>query len=362
MPPGTWPFTRFALAVVDLDFAKDQLMLLLNERYLHPNGQIPAYEWNFGDVNPPVHAWALLRLYAIEKEQRGAGDLAFLKDGFHKLMLYYTWWVNRKDPDNQDVFGGGFLGLDNISVFNRSAPLPTGGHLAQSDGSAWMVFFSLSMLQIALELSLHDLAYQSMANKFYEQFLWIQSAMNPSNASSTGLWDEDDGFFYDVLRLPDGRSTPLKVRSLVGLLPLAACSMMMPEQVKQLPEFVAWVKDLNEQRPQLVAGIPTMVRPGVGNRRLLAAVDEVKLRRVLARMLDENEFLSPYGIRSLSRFHQAHPYVVDVGGTEYRVDYLPAESNSRMFGGNSNWRGPIWFPNNGVRGPGRPAAKRKRTL
>ena len=201
-----------------------------------------------------------------------------------------------------------------------------------------------------------------MANKFYEQFLWIQSAMNPSNASSTGLWDEDDGFFYDVLRLPDGRSTPLKVRSLVGLLPLAACSMMMPEQVKQLPEFVAWVKDLNEQRPQLVAGIPTMVRPGVGNRRLLAAVDEVKLRRVLARMLDENEFLSPYGIRSLSRFHQAHPYVVDVGGTEYRVDYLPAESNSRMFGGNSNWRGPIWFPNNGVRGPGRPAAKRKRTL
>ena len=339
-------FHTVALAVVDLDFAKDQVMLLLNERYLHPNGQIPAYEWNFSDVNPPVHAWALLRLYAIEKEQRGAGDLALLKDGFHKLMLYYTWWVNRKDPDNQDVFGGGFLGLDNISVFNRSAPLPTGGHLAQSDGSAWMVFFSLSMLQIALELSLHDPAYQSMANKFYEQFLWIQSAMNPSNASSTGLWDEDDGFFYDVLRLPDGRSTPLKVRSLVGLLPLAACSMMMPEQVKQLPEFVAWVKELNEQRPQLVAGIPTMARPGVGNRRLLAAVDEVKLRRVLARMLDENEFLSPYGIRSLSRFHQAHPYVVDVGGTEYRVDYLPAESNSRMFGGNSNWRGPIWFPMN----------------
>ena len=354
--PDKWEYPWFAawdlafhtvsLAIVDLDFAKQQLLLLLGERYLHPSGQIPAYEWNFSDVNPPVHAWAALRLYAIERDATGKGDLAFLQDAFNKLALNYTWWVNRKDPNNRDVFGGGFLGLDNISVFDRSAPLPTGGQLIQSDGTAWMIFYTLSMLQIALELALHDPVYQSMASKYFEQFLWIQSAMNNLGSGTSGLWNEEDGFFYDALLLPDGQAMPLKVRSLVGLLPLAACSVVFPEQVGHLPEFMARVQWLNENRPHLVAGIPSMGRPGVAGRRLLAVMDETKLRRVLARMLDEAEFLSPYGIRSISRVYKDQPYVVQVSGVEYRVDYLPAESNNRMYGGNSNWRGPIWFPMN----------------
>jgi len=339
-------FHTIALAIVDLDFAKAQLKLMLDERYLHPNGQIPAYEWNFSDVNPPVHAWAVLRVYAIEKESRGEGDISFLQDAFHKLMLNFTWWVNRKDPDNRDVFGGGFLGLDNIGVFDRSAPLPTGGHLEQSDGTAWMAFYALSMLQIALELALHDPAYQGMASKFFEHFLWIHSAMDQIGDRSDELWDEEDGFFYDVLSLPDGRAARLKVRSLVGLLPLAACTAVLPDEVTRLPVFMERVRWLNQHRPELVNTIPSLGQPGIGNRRLLAILDEAKLRRVLSRMLDEAEFLSPYGIRSISRIHRDHPYVVHVGGVEYRVDYLPAESNNRMFGGNSNWRGPIWFPMN----------------
>jgi hypothetical protein len=339
-------FHTVALAIVDLDFAKDQLQLMLNERYLHPNGQIPAYEWNFSDVNPPVHAWAVLRLYAIEKEIRGEGDLVFLQDAFHKLMLNFNWWVNRKDPNNTDVFGGGFLGLDNIGVFDRSAPLPTGGHLEQSDGTAWMGFFASSMLQIALEISLHDPSYQSMASRFFETFLWIYNAMDQIGERADELWDEEDGFFYDVLRLPDGRAARLKVRSLVGLLPLAASAVLQPDEVKRLPQFMERVGWLVEHRPELVKNIPALAEPGIGNRRLLAMLDETKLRRVLARMLDEDEFFSPYGIRSISRVHQEQPYVVHVGGTEYRVDYLPAESNTGMFGGNSNWRGPVWFPMN----------------
>ncbi|KPK11020.1 MAG: glucosidase [Anaerolineae bacterium SG8_19] len=339
-------FHTVALALVDLDFAKDQLELMLNERYLHPNGQMPAYEWNFGDVNPPVHAWALMRVYAIERMLRGQGDIDFLQDAFHKLMLNFTWWVNRKDPDGKDIFGGGFLGLDNIGVFDRSAPLPTGGHIEQSDGTAWMAFYSLAMLQIALELAHHDPAYQSMASKFFEHFLWIYNAMDPLGERGDALWDEEDGFFYDVLRLPDGRATRLKVRSLVGLLPLAACTVVLPDQVQRLPEFMERVFWLNEHRPRLVGSIPSLSEPGPNDRRLLAILDEAKLRRVLATMLDEAEFLSPYGIRSISRFHREHPYVLNVGGAEYRVDYLPAESNSGMFGGNSNWRGPIWFPMN----------------
>jgi hypothetical protein len=339
-------FHTVALALVDLDFAKAQLALMLDERYLHPNGQIPAYEWNFGDVNPPVHAWALMHIYVIEKEIRGQGDLEFLEDAFHKLMLNFTWWVNRKDPDDRDVFGGGFLGLDNIGVFDRSAPLPTGGQLEQSDGTAWMAFYAQSMLRISLELAEHDPTYQSMASKFFEHFLWIQSAMDQPGERSDELWDEEDGFFYDVLRLPDGRATRLKVRSLVGLLSLAACTVLLPDQVKRLPEFMERVRWLNQHRPELVANIPSLGHPGIGDRRLLAALDETKLRRLLARMLDEDEFLSPYGIRSISRVHREQPYVVHVGGVEYRVDYLPAESNSGMFGGNSNWRGPIWFPMN----------------
>ena len=339
-------FHTIALAMVDLDFAKDQLALMLDERYLHANGQLPAYEWNFSDVNPPVHAWALARVYAIERARRGEGDIAFLKDAFHKLMLNFTWWVNRKDPDGKDVFGGGFLGLDNIGVFDRSAPLPTGGHLEQSDGTAWMAFYSLCMLQIALELAQHDPTYQSMASKFFEHFLWIYHAMDPLGASADTLWDEEDGFFYDVLRLPDGRAARLKVRSLVGLLPLAACAVVLPEEVQRLPQFMERVHWLNEHRPALVGSIPSLSDPGPNDRRLLAVLDEAKLRRVLFKMLDESEFLSPYGIRSISQIHREHPYVLNVGGNEYRVDYLPAESNTRMFGGNSNWRGPIWFPMN----------------
>jgi hypothetical protein len=339
-------FHTVALAMVDLDFAKDQLALMLNERYLHPNGQMPAYEWNFSDVNPPVHAWALMHVYAIERAQRGEGDIDFLQDGFHKLLLNFTWWINRKDPDGNDVFGGGFLGLDNIGVFDRSAPLPTGGHIEQSDGTAWMAFYSLTMLHIALELALHDPTYQSMASKFFEQFLWINNAMDPLGERGDTLWDDEDGFFYDVLRLPDGRAARLKVRSLVGLLPLAACTVLLPDHIQRLPEFIERVRWLNEHRPQLVGSIPTLSEPGPNNRRLLSLLDETKLRRILAKMLDESEFLSPFGIRSISQIHREHPYVLDIGGAEYRVDYLPAESNSGMFGGNSNWRGPIWFPMN----------------
>jgi hypothetical protein len=339
-------FHTIALAMVDLDFAKVQLELMLDERYLHPNGQLPAYEWNFGDVNPPVHAWASMNIYLIEKEIRGEGDLDFLQDAFHKLMLNFTWWVNRKDPDGRDVFGGGFLGLDNIGIFDRSKPLPTGGQLEQSDGTAWMAFYALSMLQIALELALHDPTYQSMASKFFEHFLWIHGAMDQLGDQSDELWDEEDGFFYDVLRLPDGRAARLKVRSLVGLLPLAASTVINPDQVTRLPEFMERVRWLNQHRPELVSKIPSLGQPGLGNRRLLAVLDETKLRRILARMLDEDEFLSPYGIRSISRVHREQPFVVHVGGAEYRVDYLPAESNTGMFGGNSNWRGPIWFPMN----------------
>ena len=339
-------FHTVALAMVDLDFAKDQLELMLDERYLHPNGQLPAYEWNFSDVNPPVHAWALMRVYTIERALRGEGDIAFLKDAFHKLMLNFTWWVNRKDPDGKDVFGGGFLGLDNIGIFDRSSPLPTGGHIEQSDGTAWMAFYSLTMLQIAVELALHDPAYQSMASKFFEHFLWIYNAMDPLGAQADGLWDDEDGFFYDVLRLPDGQAQRLKVRSLVGLLPLAACTVLLPDQVQRLPEFMERVSWLYEHRPQLVGNIPALRDPGPNNRRLLAILDESKLRRLLATMLDESEFLSSFGIRGISQIHRERPYVLNVAGAEYRVDYLPAESNTRMFGGNSNWRGPIWFPMN----------------
>ena len=339
-------FHTVALAIVDLDFAKEQLALMLNERYLHPNGQVPAYEWNFSDVNPPVHAWATLRVYAIEKAARGQGDIAFLQDAFQKLMLNFNWWVNRKDPEGNDLFGGGFLGLDNIGVFDRSAPLPTGGHLEQSDGTAWMAFYALSMLQIALELAIDDPAYQSMALRYFEHFLWIHDAMDPEGDDANVLWDDDDGFFYDVLSLPDGRSAQLKVRSLVGLLPLAACEVIRPAEATKLPEFMDRVRWLNDNRPYLVQAIPALGKGGIGDRRLLSLVDEEKLRRILQRMLDEDEFLSPYGIRSISKYHAEHPYVVHVGGVEYRVDYLPAESNSGMFGGNSNWRGPIWFPIN----------------
>jgi hypothetical protein len=341
-------FHTASLALVDLDFAKDQLEMMLGEAYLHPNGQMPAYEWNFSDVNPPVHAFATLTVYEQERVARGRGDVAFLKRAFAKLLLNFTWWVNRKDREGRNVFEGGFLGLDNIGVFDRSSPLPTGGYLEQADGTAWMAVFCQNMLAIAIELATHDPTYTGMAVKFVEHLLWIAAAINRMSAGGEGLWDEQDGFYYDVLRLPDGSGRRLKVRSMVGLLPLAATTVVEPWVHDKLPELIKRVEARIKRMPQLVGFIhPTgKGHLGVNNRGILALVGPDKLRRMLTRMLDESEFLSPYGIRSLSRHHASHPYVMHVDGREYRVPYLPAESDNNLFGGNSNWRGPIWFPVN----------------
>ena len=340
-------FHVIALSVVDEDFAKDQIELMLRSEYLHPNGQLPAYEWNFGDVNPPVHAWATIFTYRLDQASRGEGDVDWLERVFHKLLLNFTWWVNRKDRSGNNLFEGGFLGLDNIGVFDRSAPLPTGGHLEQADGTAWMAMFSQNMLEIATELAMHRPAYAPLAEKFVEHFLWIATSMMHAGGD-TGMWDEEDGFFYDVLRLPDGSAQRLKVRSMVGLLPLCAVTSFEGELLDRYPELGERMRGFLTARPELRTFIhdPTLV--GVNGRRLGSILDEAKLRRVLATMLDESEFLSPHGIRSLSRHHAEHPYVFDVGDAEYRVTYLPAESDSGMFGGNSNWRGPIWMPVNAL--------------
>ncbi len=335
-----------ALTGVDPDFAKQQLGLMLHDLYLHPNGQIPAYEWNFGDVNPPVHAWATWFVYQADKTLRGSGDVEFLKIAFNKLVLNFTWWVNRKDPGGRNVFEGGFLGLDNIGVFDRSAQLPTGGYLEQADGTAWMALFSQNMLDIALELAQHDPAYGEMALKFYQHFLWIAAAMDRVGQHCDEMWDEEDGFFYDLLRLPDGTGTRLKVRSMVGLLPLCASTVFDKEVVERFPDLQERARGFLRQHPELSATIHTPSKLGVKDRRLASILNEDKLRRVLSRLLDENEFLSPYGIRALSKYHLEHPYVFNVHGEEYRVGYLPGESNTGMFGGNSNWRGPIWMPVN----------------
>jgi hypothetical protein len=340
-------FHVIALTLVDPDFGKQQLKLMLRERYMHPNGQIPAYEWNFGDVNPPVHAWSTIFTYRLEKAQKGEGDREWLKSNFQKLLLNFTWWVNRKDRTGRNVFEGGFLGLDNIGVFDRSAPLPTGGSLEQADGTAWMALFCQNMLEIAAELAQTDSDYVDMSLKFTEHFLWIASSM-AHVGGDTGMWDEEDGFFYDVLRLPNGQAQRLKVRSMVGLLPLCAATVFEGDLIKKHPELAERFQWFIDARPELVATIHDPRKRGVADRRLAAILDESKLRRVLAKMLDENEFLSPFGIRSLSRFHAAHPYVFHAGGQEYRVSYLPAESDTGMFGGNSNWRGPIWMPVNGL--------------
>ncbi len=339
-------FHCVALTAVDPDFAKKQLELMLHDMYLHPNGQIPAYEWNFGDVNPPVHAWATWLVYQSDKELHGTGDIAFLKLAFSKLVLNFTWWVNRKDPGGRNVFEGGFLGLDNIGVFDRSAKLPTGGYLEQADGTAWMALFSQNMLDIALELAGHDPVYEDMALKFLQHFLWIGAAMDRVGEHEDEMWDEEDGFFYDLLRLPDGTATRLKVRSMVGLLPLCASTVFDKEVAERFPSFLERARRFLRQHPELGAKINPPGKLGVKERRLLSVFDETKLRRVLAKLLDENEFLSPYGIRSLSKYHLDHPYTFKVHGEEYRVGYLPAESNTGMFGGNSNWRGPIWMPVN----------------
>jgi len=313
---------------------------------MHPNGQLPAYEWAFGDVNPPVHAWAAWRVYKIDKKRCGKGDRAFLERVFHKLLLNFTWWVNRKDADGMNIFQGGFLGLDNIGVFDRSAPLPTGGYIEQSDGTSWMAMYTLNLLAIALELAREDPAYEDVASKFWEHFIYIAHAMNHRGNDGMGLWDEMDGFFYDVLRFPDGRKHPMRIRSMVGLIPLFAVETLEPELLDHLPGFKRRLEWFIDNRRDLVGNVACMRTRGKGERRLLSIVGRDQLRRVLQFMLDENEFLSPYGIRALSRYHKDHPYTLAVNGMEYRVNYEPAESSTRLFGGNSNWRGPIWFPMN----------------
>ena len=340
-------FHVLALTLVDEEFGKQQLELMFRERYLHPSGQLPAYEWNFSDVNPPVHAWATIFTYRLEQVRHGHGDVEWLERSFQKLLLNFTWWVNRKDRSGNNVFEGGFLGLDNIGVFDRSAPLPGGGYLEQADGTAWMALFCQNMLEIAVELAHERPAYMEMCVKFVSHFLWIASSMLHAG-DDTGMWDEDDGFFYDVLRLPNGVSQRLKVRSMVGLLPLCAVTVFSGDLMDKVPEARLRLRRFMDARPELTAFIHDPNEDGYAGRKLAAVVNESRLRRVLAKMLDENEFLSPHGIRSLSRYHAEHPYVHRVGDQEYQVSYLPAESDTGMFGGNSNWRGPIWMPANAL--------------
>ncbi len=341
-------FHTMALASVDIDFAKEQLDLLLRQVYLHPTGQIPAYEWNFSDVNPPVQAWATIFLYRMEQAVSGQTDLDFLKRMFGKLSANFGWWVNRKDRFGRSLFEGGFLGLDNIGVFDRSAPLPTGGYLEQADGTAWVALFCQNMLEIAFELAAHDPTYEELAANYVMELLLIARAMN--GIGPDGMWDEEDGFYYDVLRLPDGNATRLKVRSMVGLLPLCATTVVEKWQRDRVPRLTAALQERLRRMPELRESIHETGpgHLGVAERGIMGLVNQNRLRRILTRMLDENEFLSPYGIRSLSRYHAEHPYVFSAGGQEYRVSYLPAESDSGMFGGNSNWRGPIWMPVNAL--------------
>ncbi|MGD1898699.1 MAG: glucosidase [Phormidesmis sp.] len=354
--PDTWEYPWFAawdtafhcipLAMIDPEFAKQQLDVMTREWYMHPNGQLPAYEWAFGDVNPPVHAWATWRVYKIERKMTGKCDRLFLERLFQKLLLNFTWWVNRKDTEGNNVFEGGFLGLDNIGVFDRSKPLPTGGKLEQADGTSWMAMYCLDMLSISLELALENPVYEDMATKFFEHFIYISEAMNnASGENATQLWDEEDGFFYDVLHLPDMSRFPIKIRSLVGLIPLYATITLEPELMERLPGFKERLEWFEANRPRLSKNLTT-TGEGDQKRRMLSVVRPDKLRRILAKMLKPHEFLAPTGIRALSRYHADNPYTFDANGTIYRVDYEPAESSIGLFGGNSNWRGPVWFPTN----------------
>ena len=357
--PDKWEYPWYAawdlafhclpLAMVDVDFAKQQLDLMLGGLYIHPNGQIPAYEWNFSDVNPPVHGWAALYLHRMEQAQRGKPDFEFLERIFAKLMLNFTWWVNRKDCNGRNVFEGGFLGLDNIGVFDRSAPLPTGGYLEQADGTAWMALFCQNMTEIGVELAAYNPAYDELTTKFIEHFLWIANSLNHVG-NGCGMWDEEDGFYYDLLRPPNAPPQRMKVRSMVGLLPLAATCVIEPWQRERVPRLTAHLEQRLAAMPELLEGIhPTGPKHrGYGDRGIMALVTPQRLRRILARMLDESEFLSPYGLRSISRYHLDHPYHINLAGHDYGVSYLPAESDSGMFGGNSNWRGPSWFPVNAI--------------
>jgi hypothetical protein len=340
-------FHTLPLAMIDPDFAKEQLVLLTREWFMHPNGQIPAYEWAFGDVNPPVHAWATWRVFQMDRKAHGGhGDLAFLERVFHKLMLNFTWWVNRKDAQGRNVFQGGFLGLDNIGVFDRSAQLPTGGHIDQADGTSWMAMYALNLMRIALELAQHNHVYEDIATKFFEHFLHIAAAMNNLGDAGIGLWDEKDEFFYDVLHLPDGGMVPLKVRSMVGLIPLFAVETLEPDLLDKVPEFKRRLEWLLSNRPKLASLVSHWNAEGRGHRRLLSLLRGHRMKRLLKRMLDETEFLSPYGIRAISKYHDGSPYVFNADGMDLSVRYLPGESDSGIFGGNSNWRGPVWFPVN----------------
>ncbi len=336
-------FHTVAIAPADPDFAKEQLALFLREWYMHPNGQIPAYEWAFSDVNPPVHAWAAWRVYKIDEKLKGKPDVAFLEGVFHKLLMNFTWWVNRKDSEGANIFEGGFLGLDNIGLFDRSAPLPSGWLLEQSDGSAWMGMYCLNMLKIALQLACFNKVYEDIASKFFEHFLYIADAIN--HYSGTGLWDEQDGFYYDRLRTGDGHHTAVRIRSLVGLAPLFACDTIDQDLIDKHPGFKSRMQWFIDNRPDLTEGLASMTQTGVAQRRLLSMVNKSRMERILARLFDESEFLSPYGIRSLSKAHEV-PYVFELDGSHFEINYEPAESTVTAFGGNSNWRGPVWFPMN----------------
>ena len=355
--PDKWEYPWFAawdlafhtlpLARLDPDFAKRQLSVILREYYMHPNGQIPAYEWSFSDVNPPVHAWATWKVYEIDKEMNGGvGDTVFLERIFHKLLLNFTWWVNLKDEGGNNIFGGGFLGMDNIGVFDRSADLPTGGHLEQADGTGWMAMYSLNMLRIACEIAIKNPVYQDMASKFFEHYLHIAGAMQAIGGDKLNLWDEDDQFYYDMLHKPNGDAELLKVRSMVGLIPLFAVEVLTPELLEQLPDFKRRVEWVLNNRPDLASLVSSWDNPGSGETRLLAILRGHRMKMIMKRMFDETEFLSDYGIRSLSKYHKEHPYQFNYDGGTVRVDYTPAEATGDMFGGNSNWRGPIWFPMN----------------
>jgi hypothetical protein len=354
--PDKWEFPWFAawdlafhcvaLARIDPEYAKAQLVLMGREWYQHPNGQMPAYEWAFGDVNPPLQAWATWRVYTIQRERHGVSDLGFLERMFHKLLMNFIWWVNRKDLEGRNIFQGGFLGLDNIGVFDRGAPLPDGSHLEQSDGTAWMGMFCLNMLTIALELALHDRAYEDMATKFFEHFLYITAAMNDIAGEGIALWNDQDEFFYDVLHCGRGETRQIPLRSMVGLIPLFAVTTIEPAVLRALPEFKRHMEWFLEHRPHLARLVSRWQEPGLGERRLLAILRGHRMKRVLRRMLDETEFLSPYGVRALSRGYADQPYVFEMGGARHVVQYWPAESQGELFGGNSNWRGPVWFPVN----------------
>jgi hypothetical protein len=356
--PDKWEFPWYAtwdlafhclpIALVDPHFAKGQLMLMTREWYMHPNGQLPAFEWNFSDVNPPVHAWAVLRVFQMDRKMRGDnGDLSFLEEVFHKLMINFTWWVNRKDAEGRNLFQGGFLGLDNIGVFDRGGELPTGGHINQSDGTSWMAFYSLNLMRIALELALHNPVYEGIAAKFFEHFLHIARAIaRLSSSDGAGLWHEEDEFYYDVLTLPTGERIPLKVRSMVGLIPLFAVEVLEPTILKKLPRFAERAEWLLHNRKDLADLVSRFNSPGVGERRLLSLLRGHRMKCLFKRMLSPDEFLSDFGIRALSRAHKDKPYVLEHGGKSYSIRYEPAEASVKIMGGNSNWRGPVWFPMN----------------